>query len=135
MTTHTRTLTIATMVAFAAIGFATLAQTQDSPFRKEIKRADLTGTNMEVIESIVEIPPGQASVLHIHHGEEAFYVIEGGKVELPNGKQLDMVSGSGAINKRDVPHGALKNVGDKPIKLLTVHVVDKGSVLYDTPPK
>jgi hypothetical protein len=35
------------------------AQSQDSPYRKEQKRADLTGTNMEVITSIVEIQPGQ----------------------------------------------------------------------------
>jgi quercetin dioxygenase-like cupin family protein len=130
-----RTATIAAVAAFAALAFATVAQAQDSPFRKEIKRADLTGTNMEIIESIVEIPPGQASVLHIHHGEEAFYVLEGGKVELPNGTQLDIVAGNGAVNKRDVPHGAFKNVGDKPIKLLTVHIIDKGSVLYDAPPK
>jgi quercetin dioxygenase-like cupin family protein len=121
--------------AFTAAALIGLAQAQDSPFRKEIKRADLSGTNMEVIESIVEVPPGQASVLHIHHGEEAFYVIEGGKIELPNGKQVDMVTGTGAINKRDVPHGAFKNVGDKPIKLLTVHIVDKGVPLYDAPPK
>jgi uncharacterized cupin superfamily protein len=121
--------------AFTAAALIGLAQAQDSPFRKEIKRADLTGTNMEVIESIVEVPPGQASVLHIHHGEEAFYVIEGGKIELPNGKQVDMVTGTGAINKRDVPHGAFQNVGDKPIKLLTVHIVDKGVPLYDAPPK
>jgi hypothetical protein len=26
-------------------------------------------------------------------------------------------------------------VGDKPLKLLTVHVVDKGAPLYDAPPK
>ena len=130
-----RRFTIAATMAFAAIAFATLSQAQDSPFRKEIKRADLTGTNMEVIESIVEIPPGQSSVLHIHHGDEAFYVIDGGKIEAPNGKQLDLVTGTGAVNKRDVPHGALKNVGDKPIRIVTVHVVDKGVPLYDAPPK
>jgi quercetin dioxygenase-like cupin family protein len=131
----TRTATIAALTAFAVVAFSPLAQAQDSPFRKEIKRTDLTGTNMEVIESIIEIPPGQSSVLHIHHGEEAFYVIEGGKIETPTGKQLDIVTGTGAINKRDVPHGALKNVGDKPIRIVTVHVVDKGVPLYDAPPK
>jgi hypothetical protein len=34
---------------------ASAANAQDSPFRKELKRADLTGTNMEVITSISEI--------------------------------------------------------------------------------
>jgi hypothetical protein len=38
---------------------------------------------------------------------------------------------SGTINLRDVPHAGFKVVGDKPLKLLTVHVVDKGAPLYD----
>jgi hypothetical protein len=32
-----------------------------------------------------------------------------------------------------VPHGALKVVGDKPFKFVTVHIVDKGAPLYDKP--
>ena len=126
---------LAAIALGATVALVNLAHAQDSPLRHEIKRADLSGTNMEVIESIVEVPPGQASALHIHHGEEAFYVIEGGKIELPSGKQVDMVTASGSINKRDVPHGAFKNAGDKPIKILTVHIVDKGAPLYDAPPK
>src|SRR5690242_10576546 len=86
---------------------------QDSPYRKELKRADLSGTNMEVITSLNEIAPGQASTLHVHHGEESFYVIEGGTVELPDGKQVPFATGTTAINIRDVPHGAFKVVGDK----------------------
>jgi hypothetical protein len=27
---------------------------------------------------------------------------------------------------REVPHGGWKVVGDKPLKLLTIHIVDKG---------
>jgi hypothetical protein len=30
---------------------------------------------------------------------------------------------------REVPHAGWKVVGDKPLKLLTVHVVDKGKPL------
>jgi hypothetical protein len=37
------------------------------------------------------------------------------------------------MNARDVPHGAYKVVGDTPLKLLTVHIVDKGKPLYDKP--
>ncbi len=90
---------------------------------------------MEVITSISELKPGEASPLHIHHGEESFYVMEGGTVELPDGKQVPFPAGTTGINRRDVPHGAFKVVGDKPIKYLTVHIVDKGKPLYDTPPK
>jgi hypothetical protein len=35
------------------------------------------------------------------------------------------------MNLRDVAHGGFKVVGDKTIKLLTVHIVDKGKPLYD----
>jgi quercetin dioxygenase-like cupin family protein len=110
------------------------ANAQDSPFRKELKRADLTGTNMEIITSISEIKPGDTSALHIHHGDDAFYVLEGGTIELPDGKQVPLATGVAAVNARDVPHGAFKVVGDKTIKLLTVHIVDKGKPLYDKPP-
>jgi uncharacterized cupin superfamily protein len=75
------------------------AHSQDSPYRKELKRADLTGTNMEVITSINEIKPGELSALHVHHGEESFYVVEGGTIELPNGKQIPFPTGTTGINR------------------------------------
>ncbi len=119
-------------ILFACV-LASTAYSQDNPYRKELKRADLTGTNMEIITSIQEMKPGDVSVLHIHHGEEAFYFIEGGTVETPDGKQMSIPAGTAGINHRDVPHGALKVVGDKPIKFVTVHIVDKGAPLYDKP--
>jgi quercetin dioxygenase-like cupin family protein len=117
------------------IAFVCLAQAQDSPGRKEIKRTDLTGTKMEVILSTGEYKPGDFIFRHIHHGEEAFYVLEGATVETPDGKQIELRTGSGSINLRDVPHGGFKVVGDKALKLVTVHIVDKGAPLYDAPPK
>ena len=39
------------------------------------------------------------------------------------------IQGTGGINVREVPHAGYKVVGDKPLKLLTVHVVDKGKPL------
>jgi uncharacterized cupin superfamily protein len=122
------TLGLIISVAFVSVGYC-----QDSPYRKELKRADLSGTNMVVITSINEIQPGQSSMLHIHHGEEAFYVIDGGTIELPDGKQVPFPTGVTNVNVRDVPHGAFKVVGDKPIKYLSVHIVDKDKPLYDTP--
>ena len=96
-----------------------------------MKRADLSGTKMEVILSTAEYKPGEMIPRHIHHGEEAFYVLEGATVEAPDGKQI----GAGSINLRDVPHADFKVVGDKPLKIVTVHIVDKGAPLYDAPPK
>jgi quercetin dioxygenase-like cupin family protein len=124
-----------TVAAVAAAAFVCLAQAQDSPNRKEMKRVDLTGTKMEVILSTGEYKPGDTIPRHIHHGEEAFYVLEGATVETPDGKRIELATGSGSINLRDVPHGGFKVVGDKPLKLVTVHIVDKGQPLYDAPPK
>jgi len=65
--------TVAVVAAAALIG---LAQAQDSSARKELKRADLTGTNMEVILSINEYASGEFIPRHFHHGEEAAYVLD-----------------------------------------------------------
>ena len=123
---------VAAVTAFVLVG---MAQAQDSPQRKEIKRTDLTGTNMEVILSTAEYKPGDFVARHIHHGVEAFYVVQGATVELPDGKQIKLTTGTGSMNLRDVPHAGFKVVGDTSLKLVTVHVVDKGRPLYDAPPK
>jgi mannose-6-phosphate isomerase-like protein (cupin superfamily) len=117
---------------FACV-LASAAHSQDSPYRKEMKRSDLTGTNMEVITSFQEMKPGDVGFLHIHHGEEAYYFTEGGMIETPDGKQMAIPTGTAGINRRDMPHGAFKVVGDKPLKFITVHIVDKGAPLYDKP--
>ncbi|MGX1103303.1 MULTISPECIES: cupin domain-containing protein [Bradyrhizobium] len=128
------TISMKTIVGLALTAMlVTPASAQDSPFRKELKRADLSGTNMEVITSISELKPGDTSMLHFHNGEESYYFLEGGTIELPDGKQVAIPTGAVGITMRDAPHGAYKVVGDKAIKLLTVHIVDKGKPLYDTP--
>lgn len=116
-----------------ALCMISAAHSQDSPYRTELKRADLTGTNMEIITSISEIKPGEVSMLHVHHGDESYYFLEGGTIETPDGKQRNVPTGAVGVNAREVPHGAYKVVGDKPIKILTVHIVDKGKPLYDKP--
>ena len=122
---------IVAMVSTAALIGA--AHAQEPAGRKELKRSDLTGTNMEIVVSISETKPGETLARHIHHGEEAFYVLEGATAELPDGKQISLPTGNAAINVREVPHAGFKIVGDKTLKLLTVHVVDKGKPLYDAP--
>lgn len=88
---------------------------------------------MEVIISVIEAQPGELLVRHIHHGEEAFHVLQGAPLETPDGKQITLATGAAAISHRDVPHAGLKVLDDTPFKYLAVHIVDKGSVLYDAP--
>jgi quercetin dioxygenase-like cupin family protein len=120
------------------LGVATglVAQTpSDSPQRVEQKRADLSGApGMEVITSVAEYKPGESVGLHVHHGLEAAYVVQGASVQLPGKAPMSLATGSSVINLRDVLHGGFTVVGDTPLKLFTVHVVDKGRPLYDYAP-
>ena len=127
---------IAAAVAAVAFGTLAIAQNDLNPKnRQELKREDVPSTKMEVVISVVEAQPGELLARHIHHGEEAFYVLQGATVETPDGKQIKLATGATGINHRDVPHAGVKVVGDTPFKYLAVHVVDKGVPLYDAPPK
>lgn len=106
---------------------------QDAPGRKELRRVDLSGApGMEVVLSISEYKPGETLPLHFHHGVEAGYVLEGGTVQLPGNPPNALATGAPIMNLRDAPHAGWTVVGDRTIKLLTVHVVDKGKPLYDS---
>jgi quercetin dioxygenase-like cupin family protein len=123
-------------IGVAAIAFVGLAAAQvdlNPKNRQELKLEDIAGTNMEVIISVIEAQPGETLARHIHHGEEAFYVLQGAMFETADGKQISLPTGAAAINHRDVPHAGLKVIGDTPFKYLAVHIVDKGAPLYDAP--
>ncbi len=118
-----------------ALGYGTSLVAQvltDTPQRVEQKRADLSGApGMEVIESVAEYRKGERVDLHLHHGLEAAYVVQGTMIQ-PDGKDPVMQpTGTIALNLRDVKHGGYTIVGDTPLKLFTVHIVDKGAPLYD----
>jgi quercetin dioxygenase-like cupin family protein len=104
---------------------AGLAQAAE-PQRTVLKVADLTGTDKEITIAILEVPPGTTIARHTHPGEEAVYVLEGARLQMPDGTEIDRPPGQAGVNVRDVPHAGYKVVGDKTLKLLTVHIVDKG---------
>ncbi len=112
------------------------ANAQDSPNRQELKRVDLSGApGMEVVSSITEYKPGDVLAAHLHHGVEAGYVVQGAMVRAPGKEPMMLPTGAPIMNLRDVTHGGFTIVGDTSLKLFTVHIVDKGKPLYDTPPK
>src|SRR6516225_11388740 len=94
--------------------------------RTVLKRGDLTGTDMEIVIRVLEVPPGSSIERHTHPGEEAVYVLDGATLQWPDGKEVSRPTGEAGINVRGVPHAGYKVVGDTPLKLLTVHIVDKG---------
>jgi len=100
--------------------------------RTVLHQADLSGApGMEIVSSIVETQPGASTYRHFHNGIEAGRVLEGGMVQYPGKEPQMMETGASIFNLRGVYHSGFKNVGDKPIKIYTVHVVDKGKPLYD----
>jgi hypothetical protein len=127
-----RTLTCLLLFG-AGVATGLIAQTLgDSPQRVEQKRADLSGApNMEVIASTAEYKPGEGIDLHLHHGIEAAYVLQGASIQMPGKAPSALPTGATLLNLRDIKHGGFKVVGETPLKLFTVHVVDKGKPLYD----
>jgi quercetin dioxygenase-like cupin family protein len=128
-----RGLTFAVTLFTLGIGTTLVAQTlTDSPQRVEQKRADLSGApGMEVIASVGEYKPGESIELHFHHGIEAAYVVQGAMVQMPGRDPTALATGATLMNLREVKHAGFKVVGDTPLKLFTVHIVDKGKPLYD----
>jgi hypothetical protein len=70
-----RVFTTSIAALAAAFAVATVAQAQEIK-RTEIKRSDLTGTNMEVIMTVLEAPPGDRP--HRGQGQAA---VGGGEVD------------------------------------------------------
>jgi quercetin dioxygenase-like cupin family protein len=119
---------LVSLFLFAAMVSSAHAQ---SIVRTELKRADLTGKDMDIIVTVIEVPPVDGIARHVHPGEEAVYVLEGATLGLPDGKQISFPAGAVTVNTRDVPHAGFKVVGDKTLKMLTVHIVDKGKPVTD----
>lgn len=104
----------------------------DSPNRVEQKRADLAGApGMEVVASLGEYKPGEGIGLHVHHGIEAAYVLQGATIQVPGKDPTTLPTGATIMNLRDARHGGFKVVGDTSLKVFTVHIVDKDKPLYD----
>lgn len=104
--------------------------------RKELRREDLSGApGMEVVLSITEVKPGEEIPAHFHHGIEAGYVLEGGTATNAAGEKITMETGAPIFNLRDARHGGFKVTGNKALKFVTVHIVDKGKPLFDTSKK
>jgi quercetin dioxygenase-like cupin family protein len=118
--------------AMLALLAALPAVAQEGMTRTILNRGDLDGAaGMEVISSILEVQPGATVPRHFHNGIETGSVLEGALIQLPGKPPQMMAAGTPVWNLRGVVHGGFKVVGDKPLKLYTVHIVDKGKPLFD----
>ena len=127
-------LTTLRVVLCVLLSGTSLVVAQDSNARKEMQRADLSGApGMEVISSIIEYKTGEVAARHFHHGLETAYVIQGSMIQLPGKEPTMLETGAVILNLRDIVHGGFKVVGEKPLRLFTAHIVDKGKPLYAPP--
>lgn len=110
------------------VGTVTTATAQEVT-RREIARADVAGTDKEMVLVETTIPPAAVSARHTHPGEEAFYVVQGSIIQYPGKPAAMRETGYGAITAREVPHAGYKNVGSTALRQVSVYVVDKGKPL------
>jgi hypothetical protein len=65
-------------------------------------------------------------LLEIFIPAKRLYVLEGATPEMPDGTRRPLPTSAEIINARDVPHAGFTVGGDKPLRMLTVQIVDKG---------
>jgi len=105
------------------------APAQVSPFKRTIlQRADVPGTNLELIIATVDIAPGARAGRHTHPGLTMAYVVDGDFWLHMDGQPEQILHvGESTSNPDRTIHdeGAL----DKPVRLHAVYVVEKGKPL------
>lgn len=122
----------AALALLAATGAANAQQqppAQPSPVKRTIlQRADIPGTNLEVIYATVEIAPGFKAGRHSHPGVVMAQVVEGEFWIQLDGQPEKIVKTGEALTVAD---RAIHNEGatDKPLKLNAVYVLEKGKPL------
>jgi len=118
------------IVAGAAGTHGLYAQQQMT--RNVLQHADLTGTTTtEVYMTEITAPPGSTFAPHTHHGDEFTYVMQGSaEVDIVGQGAKSFKAGDTIHVNRDTVHGG-KVTGDTPLKLLAVHIVDKGKPLAE----
>lgn len=121
--------TVSCALALVTLSLTSICAAQEVK-RTELGRTPVSGVaGKEIVVQLVEIPPGATSRRHFHNGEEAFYVLEGGTAQMLGKEPKERPAGEHGINQREVPHAGYTVVGDKPLKILSVYVVDTGKPL------
>jgi quercetin dioxygenase-like cupin family protein len=107
----------------------TPAPVQPAPVKRTIlQKADVPGTNRELIYATVEIAAGFKAGRHSHPGVVVAHITEGDFWFQFDGKPEQVVHAGETLL---IPDGAIHNEGatDKPMKMNVVYVVEKGKPL------
>jgi quercetin dioxygenase-like cupin family protein len=134
-----KALLVAAALALALAGAATAQQAgapvQPSPVKRTpVGKAEVPGSNYEVVTAVVELQPGFKAGRHKHPGSVMAQVIEGELMIAIDGQSEKRIPAGQSVQ---VPDGAVHDegaVGDKPVKLIAVYVVEKGKPLVQPVP-
>jgi quercetin dioxygenase-like cupin family protein len=87
-------------------------------------------TEKEVIMASVEFPTGSVLNRHTHPGDEFVFVLQGTLEISAEGRETRRVStGDVFHNPRGLVH-EVRNVGDTPVRLANIFIVDKGKPFF-----
>src|SRR5262249_55587710 len=127
-----KTLIAVCVIAFAAAG-AALAQ-QAAIKRTPLQKVEFPEGFVSV-SGIAEVPAGGAAGRHTHPGVELGYILEGEADLIVEGQpDRHLKAGDSYQIPLGVVHDA-KVSGDKPLKVLSVYVVDKTKPLASPAPQ
>lgn len=113
---------------FAAVSSAGIAQTVGVS-RTEVLKSAISVPNHDAIVSRVDIAPKGKLAWHTHPGDEIAYVDSGVITVLEAGvPEHKVAAGASFIVKAGTVHG-VRNDGDVPVQLITVHIVENGKPL------
>jgi quercetin dioxygenase-like cupin family protein len=125
------TIPMAVGAFLGAAGVQALHAQPHAMTRTPLTKADLTGVDgKEVFMTLIEAQPGAEFPAHIHHGDEFAFVIEGALEGFVGQTAAASKAGETFHAQREIVHGG-KVVGNVPLKLLAVHIVDKGKPLTE----
>jgi quercetin dioxygenase-like cupin family protein len=97
-------------------------------------KIDLTGVpNKQVIANVYEVPAGAMVPRHYHHGDEFHLVLSGEWAAEVEGRPVkNLKAGDSQYVERERWHGG-KVVGDTPLRLLGLMIVDKDKPILEMP--
>jgi quercetin dioxygenase-like cupin family protein len=120
------------LLLFAAVG--ALFSQNPGIQRTVVHREDVTIPGREAVIARVELAPQARAGRHTHPGEEISYVVEGEAEILIEGKPARKVkAGDGFVIPAGAKHDA-RNIGNTPVKLVGVYVIEKGKPLATPAP-
>jgi quercetin dioxygenase-like cupin family protein len=117
-----------TIAALALLAMTAAAGAQEGIKRTPLQKVEFPD-GYTTVTGLAEIQPGVSAGRHTHPGIETGYVLEGETVLSIDGQpDITMKAGDSYVIPAGVPHDA-KAVGEKPVKVLGIYVVERGKPL------